>query len=111
MTLQIIGFLALIPVLYFGFMRGRVGRRTFLAMLDDIQKEGAVIETREAQALFGRWIRNPKSVIAIADAEDMRALIAAHAERAIAKMRPWKLAGWLWIGTGFAALCAWVAFQ
>jgi len=111
MTLPLIVVLALIPVLAFGFMRGRAARRTFLAMLDEIRKEGAAIEPKEARALFPRWIRNPKSVIAIADEADLRAVIAAHAERAIAAMRPWKLAGWVWIIAGLAALLAWISFQ
>ena len=87
MPLQLIVVLALIPVLAFGFMRGRAARRTFLAMLDEIQKEGAAIGAKEAQALLLRWIRNPKSVIAIADESDLRAVIADHAERAVAAMR------------------------
>ena len=111
MTLQIIVVLALIPVFGFGFMRGRVGRRTFLAMLDEIKNEGAAIDAKEAQALLPRWIRNPKSVIAVADAEDMRAVIAIHAERAVAAMRPWKLAGRIWMITGFAGLFAWIAIK
>ena len=80
-------------------------------MLEEIKNIGAAIEAKEAQAFLTRWIRNPKSVIAVADAEDVRAVIAMHAERAVAAMRPWKLAGRVWMIIGFAGLFAWIVLQ